>query len=148
MGMGRILGVSIGAVAAMASAREENNIRAVISDSCFTSVQEMTGRVLGEKCKAFIIFQPGAILMGRLVFGLEKESAIDQVPEINCPILFINGSEDKSVPPENAYTLLKASDNPSDEIWIADGAGHSQSYITHPEEYVDKVISFLSDKIN
>jgi hypothetical protein len=38
------------------------------------------------------------------------------------------------------------SNNPSDEIWIADGATHSQSYMTYPEEYVDRIIRFLAGK--
>jgi pimeloyl-ACP methyl ester carboxylesterase len=143
-----LLGISIGAVAAISFTGEEDNVRAIISDSCFTSIPEMTKRVMAEKCKAFIIFQPGAILMGRFLFGLEKESAIDKVPKINCPIFFINGSADKSVPPENAYKLLEASKNQSDEIWIADGAGHSQSYITHPDEYIDRITNFLSKRFN
>jgi uncharacterized protein len=141
-----LLGISVGATAAIASAKANDEIKAVICDSCFTSIPEMTKRVLAKTFEPFVIFQPGAVLMGRLLFGLDKESAIDKVPKISCPIFFINGSEDKSVPPEDACRLIEASNNPSDEIWIADGAGHSQSYITHPDEYVDKVIKFLSDK--
>ena len=79
---------------------------------------------------------------------MDKESAIDKVPYIKCPLFFINGSEDKSVPPDDAYRLLKASGNPLDEIWIVDGAGHSQSYMTHPDEYVDRIIKFISLRIN
>jgi len=139
-----LFGISVGAVAALAFAKEENSVKAIVSDSCFTSISEMTKRVMEEKFKAFTIFQPGAVCMGRLIFGLDKESAIDKVSKINCPIFFINGAEDKSVPPEDTYRLLKASNNPLDEIWIADRAGHSQSYIIHPREYVDRIINFLS----
>ncbi|MDD4924173.1 MAG: alpha/beta hydrolase [Dehalococcoidales bacterium] len=141
-----LLGVSIGASAAIASARENNDIKAVICDSCFTSIPEMTKRVLANTFKPFVIFKPGAVIMGKLFFGLDKESAIDKVPYIKCPIFFINGSLDKSVPPYDAYSLLNASNNPSDEIWIADGAGHSQSYMTYPDEYVDRIAKFLADK--
>ena len=141
-----LLGVSIGASAAIASARENDDIKAVICDSCFTSIPEMTKRVLENTFKPFIIFQPGAVIMGRLFFGLDKESAIDKVPYISCPIFFINGSEDKSVPPYDAYSLLNASNNPLDEIWIAEGAKHSLSYMTYPEEYVNRIVEFLKEK--
>jgi pimeloyl-ACP methyl ester carboxylesterase len=142
-----LLGVSIGASAAIASARENSDIQAIICDSCFKSIPLMAERVMSEKCRAFAVFKPGAVVMGRLFFGLDKESAIDKVPYINCPIFFINGSEDKSVPPHDAYDLLIASNNPLDEIWIADGAKHSQSYMTCPEEYVDRIVRFLSERI-
>ncbi len=142
-----LLGVSIGASAAIASARENDDIEAVICDSCFTSIPEMTQRVLTNTFKPFVIFKPGSVLMGRLFFGLDRESAIDKVPYINCPMFFINGSEDTSVPPYDAYSLLNASNNPADYIWIADGAAHSQSYMTYPEEYVEKIDKFISARV-
>ncbi len=142
-----LLGVSIGASAAISSARENNDIKAVICDSCFTSIPEMTKRVLANAFKPFVIFKPGSVVMGRLFFGLDKESAVDKVPHIKCPIFFINGSEDTSVPPYDAYSLLNASNNSLDKIWIADGAGHSQSYMTYPEEYVEKIVQFLSARL-
>jgi hypothetical protein len=140
-----LLGMSVGAVAAFAFTKKDDSVRAIISDSCFVSISEMARRVMGQKCKAFIVFEPGAICMGRLIFGLEKENAIDNVQKIKCPIFFINGAEDKSVPPEDAHRLLVASHNPSDKIWIVDGADHSQSFCTYPDEYVAKVVSFLSN---
>jgi pimeloyl-ACP methyl ester carboxylesterase len=143
-----LLGISIGATAAIASARGNDVIKAVICDSCFMSIPEMAKRVLLNSFRPAVIFQPGAVIMGRLLFGMDKESAIDKVPYIKCPLFFINGSEDKSVPPDDAYRLLKASGNPLDEIWIVDGAGHSQSYMTHPDEYVDRIIKFISLRIN
>ncbi|HAS28455.1 MAG TPA: hypothetical protein DCR59_04775 [Dehalococcoidia bacterium] len=142
-----LLGVSIGASAAISSARENNDIKAVICDSCFTSIPEMTKRVLANTFKPFVIFKPGSVLMGRLFFGLDKESAIDKVPHIKCPIFFINGSEDMSVPPYDAYSLMNASNNSLDDIWIASGAGHSQSYMTYPKQYVEKIVQFLSARL-
>ena len=141
-----LLGISVGAVAALTLAEKDKCIKAIISDSCYASTSEMARRVMGEKCKAFIVFEPGAICMGRLIFGLDKESAIDKVARITCPIFFINGAKDESVPPEDTHRLFKASNNPLDETWIVTGASHSQSYSTYPDEYVKRVIAFLDDK--
>jgi len=141
-----LLGISVGAVAALTFVEKDKYIKAVISDSCYASTSEMARRVMGEKCKAFIVFEPGAICIGRLIFGLDKESAMDKVPQITCPVFFINGAEDESVPPEDTHRLVKASNNPFDEIWIVTGAGHSQSYSTYPDEYVKRVVAFLEDK--
>ena len=141
-----LLGISIGAVAALTFAEKQKDIKAIISDSCFASTSEMARRVMGQKCKAFIIFEPGAIYMGRLIFGLERESAIDKVQHIICPILFINGADDESIPSEDTYRLLRTSNNPFDEIWIVNGADHSQSYSIHLDKYIDRVVSFLIDR--
>ena len=106
----------------------------------------MAKRVMSEKCR-FLPFSSRGQWHG-VALSTDKESAIDKVPYINCPIFFINGSADTSVPPQDAYDLFAASNNPLDEIWIADGAKHSQSYMTYPEEYVDRIVKFLSERKN
>ena len=53
---------------------ENDDIEAVICDSCFTSIPEMTKRVLANAFKPFVIFKPGSVLMGRLFFGLDREA--------------------------------------------------------------------------
>ena len=136
-----LLGVSIGASAAIASARENSDIKAVICDSCFKSIPLMAKRVMSEKCRAFAVFEPGAVVMGWLFFGLDKESAIDRLL-YQLPIFYQRfGDTSHRL---RRYDLLVASNNPLDEIWIADGAKHSQSYMTYPEEYVDRIVKFLS----
>ena len=73
-----------------------------------------------------------------------KTPADHRVPHIICLVLFINGNCNKAVPPNNAIALHKASGNSLDDLWIAEGAGHSLVYRTNPEEYVDRVTAFFS----
>jgi alpha-beta hydrolase superfamily lysophospholipase len=139
-----LLGVSTGAVAAIIFASRQNGISGVVSDSCFASNYRMGSRVMDQKFPIFSIFTPGSILMGYLLTGLRKDNAIDRISQVKCPILFVNGRSDKAVPPDDTILLFKASANRHDDLWIVDGADHSQAYRTRPKDYVDKVAAFLS----
>ena len=140
-----LLGISMGAVAAFTFAHKEEGISGIVSDSCFSRASEMAGRTMSRKCKLFKIFAPSAVFMGRILFGLPKDDAIDRVGSIKCPILFINGAEDKDIPTEDTNQLFKASNNPLDEMWIVPGTGHSQAYKASPTEYINKVTTFINN---
>jgi pimeloyl-ACP methyl ester carboxylesterase len=136
-------GTSIGAVVTLSCAVKVDGVKAIIADSCFADIPEMISRQLIRTFPAFIIFKPGSMFMGRQFFGMEKNRLIDYVEQISCPILFINGTKDLTIPKEDTYRLWIASQNPASQIWIVNGADHSKSYLTNPEMYVDKAISFF-----
>ena len=136
-------GTSIGAVAALSCAAKVDGIKAIIADSCFADIPEIAGRLLKNTFPAFVVFKPGSMYMGRQFFGMEKEGPMDNAGRVSCPILFINGTEDPVIPEEDTYRLFAASRNPASKTWIVNSAEHSKSYITYPQEYVSKVISFL-----
>jgi len=141
-----LLGVSVGAVAALVFANQKEGISGIVSDSCFTGSYEMGKRVIKQKARVFGIFARGAVWMAKVLCGLEQDGAIDRVGFVACPILFISGAEDEVVPAGDTYQLCQASNNPLDEVWVAPGAKHSQAYSTNPAEYVRKVTDFLAGK--
>jgi alpha-beta hydrolase superfamily lysophospholipase len=142
-----LLGISIGAVSAIVFASRQDGISGIVSDSCFASNYRMGYRVMGQKFPLFKIFTPGSIVMGYLLTGLIRYSAIDRVSFVKSPILLINGGNDMAVPLEDARLLYKASSNEENGIWIVENAGHSLAYRTKPEEYVDKVTAFFSQAL-
>ncbi|MFC2062860.1 alpha/beta hydrolase [Chloroflexota bacterium] len=143
-----LLGISIGAVAAIMFAYDEDGISGIVADSCFVSIPEMVKRVIRRANITFSIFSPTALWAGEKLFGLPRENAIDRVGRVSCPVLFINGAEDYSVPAEDTHRLHQASDNPQDETWIAPGADHSQAYLTSPAEYIGRVTGFFTGTLN
>ena len=136
-------GTSIGAVAALSCAVKIAGVKAIIADSCFADIPEITSRLLKNAFPALIVFKPGSLYMGRQFFGMEKDRPMDNASRIPCPILFINGTKDPVIPKEDTYSLFVASRNPASQVWITEGADHSKSFITYRKEYVAKVISFL-----
>ena len=70
----------------------------IVSDSCFAKTPEMIKSVLIKTSKILTAFTPGALCIGKLIYGLELISVIDLVSSITCPILFIHGGNDDGVP--------------------------------------------------
>ncbi len=57
------------------------------------------------------------------------------------PYLFIECDADRTVAPHRALELHAAA--PSSELWVAEGCGHVQAFVKHPDEYERRVLAFL-----
>lgn len=140
-----ILGFSAGAASALSLAAQED-IVAIISDSCFAQVAPVLVRAADEKGLpkwVIKVLSPGIFLMAKINYGYEKVDPVDIVAGVDCPILFIQGEADNLIPAKDAYKLLEASNNPSDRVWAVPNAGHCQAYNTDPSGYIARVKAFL-----
>ncbi|MFC1964303.1 alpha/beta hydrolase [Chloroflexota bacterium] len=141
-----LLGVSIGAVAALIGAEMDKSVCGVIIDSCFANTREMTKRALRKANLFLTVFTPGAALMGRLIYRFQPPNAIDHISGVDCPIFFIHGENDRGVPVTDSAVLHRASGNSMDELWIAPAADHNKAYARYPEEYIKRVVDFMVRK--
>jgi pimeloyl-ACP methyl ester carboxylesterase len=95
---GHSLGGPIAAEAALRGARAA----ALVLESTFTSVPEMT--------------RFGSLVTQRL-------DLLDKLPRIDLPVLIVHGAEDDVVPPEMARRLYEAARGPK-RLLMVEGAGH------------------------
>lgn len=141
-----ILGFSLGAISSLIFAAEDD-VACVVSDSAFAYVPEAfvrkVPRQFGIPEVIVRIINPGSFLMAKLMYGYELRNPADMVKDVHCPILFVQGDSDDLVYVEDTNGLLEASGNPSDEIWILSGVGHTQGYKAQPTAYIDKVVAFF-----
>jgi alpha-beta hydrolase superfamily lysophospholipase len=141
------IGFSAGAASSIIFTSQEC-IAAVVSDSCFADVvNTFIGKgVSASGMPRWLIkfFGLGTLLMSRIVYGYRKVNPVDRVSAVACPILFIQGGKDDLVSVREAHRLIKASGNPSNELWLVPDAGHTLSYSTDPDGYIDRVASFLA----
>ncbi len=49
------------------------------------------------------------------------------------------GTADTRVLPEHALRLKAAARDPGTQLWLVDGAGHTEAFKLHPDEYVRRV---------
>ena len=82
--------------------------------------------------------------MGKLIYGLEPDNAIDKIHSLSCPVLFIHGQNDNGIPVSDAHELYEASNKELNEIWVVPNADHSQAYSLSSTEYCDRVVTFLT----
>lgn len=140
-----LLGFSLGAAEALIFASQED-IAVVISDSSFANVGDMLVSVgakergLPEALVRFL--EPGVFLIASIFYGYERVDPVDVVADISCPILFIHGEADATIPVNSAYELYQASNNAKDKLLIVPSATHCFAYRTDPLGYIEKITSF------
>jgi pimeloyl-ACP methyl ester carboxylesterase len=92
-------------------------------------------------------FMPGGKFFTHWLYGFTMVNPIDVIPRVNCPILFVHEQYDEFTSSEETRRLLRAADNPADEIWEASATEHSQAFRTHPIDFVNKIDEFISSRV-
>jgi dienelactone hydrolase len=145
-----IIGFCSGAASACIYA-SHNDIGALILVGCFTDVHTMVIRQaqsVGIPQFLAQIFYPGSLLFARIIYGYEVVNPIDVIHNVRCEILFIHEEFDEFTTAEETQRLFRASVNPANQVWEAPSTNHSQVYITHPLEFIERVDDFLSENLN
>lgn len=145
------VGASMGAAIALQSAGVEPRIEAVVAESAFANLREVSydyaslrlGHWLGRT-----LFWPAAWMGMR---GAEKEGgfkAKDISPEEAVkarafPVFLICGSKDRNIPCRHTRRIYKAAAGPK-EMWLVEGAGHAASFGHVPAEFEKRITQFLA----
>lgn len=147
-----LYGESMGGATVMMTSGEElpSNVKAIVEDCGYTSVQEMFKAQLYERfgLPPFPILNAAELVTNiKAKYNFHEASALEQVKKSKTPILFTHGGNDTYVPTEMVYRLYEAA-NCEKDILVIDGAGHGSAPDVDPETYYEKVFSFLNRYIN
>jgi fermentation-respiration switch protein FrsA (DUF1100 family) len=119
-----------GAVATELATRRE--CAGIILESTFRSAKLMARR-----------------MMPLLPIGLFLTYRFDNegnIPRIQCPLLFIHGTEDHIVPKEDSEYLHRLAQSPKG-IWLVDQAGHNDIYMAAGDEFYDRICAFATEAV-
>ncbi|MFE1627620.1 alpha/beta hydrolase [Brevibacillus reuszeri] len=141
-----VVGFSMGAATALLVGGVDSRIQAIVADSPFYSLQEYLEENLPQwtglprfPFNWFILtFSP--LLLGANPRHVKPYQA---VKEAEKPILFIHGTNDLTIPTANSERLHTLAQDEDSALWLVPDAGHVRSYALVPEEYAERVISFL-----
>jgi fermentation-respiration switch protein FrsA (DUF1100 family) len=145
-----VLGFSIGGVTALLTAAEDNAIDVIVCDSAFANLNDMLEPQFAERSSFPTFFLRPLLVMVKFMYGVDFTAIrpVEVVGEIYPrPILFIQGQLDDTVPPEHAYRLYEAANNPKDELWVLPDAGHVEAYSLYPDEYMSRVTAFFDEAL-
>lgn len=147
-----LYGESMGGATVMMTSGEElpSNVKAIVEDCGYTSVQEMFEAQLYERfgLPPFPILNAAELMTNiRAKYDFHEASALEQVKKSKTPMLFTHGGNDTYVPTEMVYRVYEAASCEKD-ILVIDGAGHGAAPDVDPETYYKKVFSFLNKYIN
>jgi fermentation-respiration switch protein FrsA (DUF1100 family) len=145
-----VLGFSMGGATAIMTAAECDEIDAVVVDSAYADLNDMLEPQFAERTFFPTFFLKPLLFMVKMMYGIDFTAVkpVEVVGDIAPrPILFIQGALDDTVPPAHAQSLLEASNNPLNQLWLLPDVGHVEAYVTYPEEYMDRVTSFFDDAL-
>lgn len=95
--------------------------RSVIIDSAYSGLEEMGRHVLSRSYLTWPLQWLAYPLLS------DEYDAVDRVTQIKAPLLFVAGSSDSIIPPNNSWQLFDAAMRPK-EMWLVEGAGHISAF--------------------
>jgi len=130
-----VLGTSIGgAVGIYALTRGKGyNVAGLILENTFTSMADMVDQVM-----------PRLAPFKGLILANHWKS-LDLIGKVKVPILFISGTADELVPPEQMEKLFdSAKESPLKELVEIDGGTHNDTWYVGRNEYFKGIIDFIA----
>jgi len=142
-----VLGVSMGGATAIMTAADTPELKAVVSESAFKSVDS----AIASSFEHFIHL-PAFPFAPITVFIIEQRLGINAnqvVPEEYVglisprPVFIIHGHEDETIVTGDANAIYAAAREPKEDLWLIPGAGHAEGAEIAPEEYAMRVVAFF-----
>lgn len=123
-----------------------DNVKFIVCDSGFTSAIDILKHQLGIKSSKFYSALDG---INKKVAGysLYDTDVRNSNKSTKLPILFVHGTEDKTVPTRMGIELYENSSSPDKDMLIVDGARHIESMFINPEEYKEKLDKYIKKYI-
>lgn len=145
-----LVGYSMGGAAVLRAATRLPNLKAIIVESTYTSLEDniAQGMVAKTGLPPFP-FAPIMIWFGEHITGLRIHQIrpIDDVVRLKQPILFIHGAQDKTVNVSNSQRLYAAANNPQG-LYIVKNAGHAELQRADPFGFERYVLGFLDNTLH
>lgn len=149
------LGVSMGASIALQSAAVEPRIEAVVAESPFSSLREVSYDYAGLRFSSLLgkmLFRPASITaMAGLAnaggFNPDDVSPEKSVAARSFAVLLICGTRDHTIPCRHAERIYAAARGPK-ELWVVKGAEHAAALGSASAEYEERVIRFFGQMGN
>jgi fermentation-respiration switch protein FrsA (DUF1100 family) len=126
-----LFGRSLGGICAVETALN-NSARGLILESTFTSASDMSRKIMP------------LIPLGWAIRS--KLDAINNVPKLKLPKLFLHGDRDEVVPFDLGRKLYEAAADPK-SFYIIQGAGHNDTYIMGGRDYYNALDDFITETL-
>lgn len=138
-------GNSMGAVAAIRAAAERRELKGLIAEIPFSSINHMLShtfrQVIGLPSFPFAIVTKWICELRRGI-DLDRIAPVDVIDKISPrPVLLIDDEQDTLFPPDSVEVLYAAAREPK-EFWQVSGCPHGQARQCATQEYEQRVIAF------
>jgi len=145
-----VIGESLGGGSLLMTVKADPTIGPVVTDSAFADANTVVSESATKYTNLPAWFTPGIVLMARLFLGLDLSQVTPSKVVAAHPeraFLFIQCTDDTTVPLHHGYDLKAASANPLTELWVVPGCEHVMAFATHPDEWAQHVLMFLTREL-
>lgn len=139
-----VWGGSMGAAAGIRASAEYPEIEAVVADSAYPTLREVTEMRVSPP-----VLRPLVRLFGLISTNVDLEwmRPVDDVARISPrPVFIIQGSDDRNIPAGSADRLYRAAGEPR-FLWVEEGVGHMGMYPRFGKTYADRVMAFFDEAL-
>jgi pimeloyl-ACP methyl ester carboxylesterase len=143
-----VLGASMGASIALLTAPETSDISGMVLDSPFASLQEMCNEWARKTTKFPDLFIKLPVQLAYCWLFLTYRFWVPEIApaisaqSVRCPVFLIHGGADQRIPSFHSRQIYERLTGEK-ELWIVDKVDHLGVYLTHPEEYQRRVLTFF-----
>lgn len=146
-----VIGFSMGAGTAILAAAQEPEIRSLIVDSPYADVSDLLVQEVRRQTPLpdwmVPMFVPGVKFMANVLYGVKVGELVpeDAIADIDYPVMVIHGLEDTRIPSDHGVRV-HANARATSQLWLVPDIEHMDSFLTHPEEYTEKVLAYFHDR--
>ena len=140
-----VIGISLGGASALLGTVSQK-AKVMILESVYPTINEAIKNRLEIYIGSFAkIFSPLLTLQLKPRLGISKDDlrSIDKIENVSGAIMIIAGSLDQHTTLSESQYLFSRAKEPK-ELWVIDGLGHVNFAKALPEEYQERVLSFLA----
>ena len=141
-----LIGYSMGGAAALRAAARLPRIKAVVAESTFTSLEDNIAKgMIPQTGLPSFPFVPFMLWLGERLTGLQIQHVrpIDDVIRVSPrPILFVHGTQDRTVQMSNSVKLYEAAQSPKG-LYLVPHVSHAEVSSAEPHEFACRISGFL-----
>ena len=143
-----VIGESMGGAATLL-ASPPLDVDAMVLEMVYPTIGEAVSNRLTARLGSWSgILTPLLTLQLKPRLGISSEALrpIDKVGGIHIPKLFIVGAEDRHTTLSESQKMFATAAEPK-ELWIVEGAKHTDLHVQKKDEYEQRVLSFFKDRL-
>jgi len=149
-----LFGESMGAAIALQAAATVPGVCAVVAEAPFSSFREIAYERIAQGLGSSVHFSHiaawpmvnFAFFYARVRYGLDFNQASPErkLALSHVPALLIAGLADRNIPARHSIQIAKFADS-SSQLWLVEGAGHTEAASANPAVFERRVVGWFSD---
>lgn len=140
-----LLGLSMGAATAINAAANEPDVRAIVADSAFATLQNIASNSISHFTDLpKYPYGPVAVKFASMIAGQDvaQNAPVRQIGSLTIPVLLIQGQADDIALPDSDGAALRAA-LPSSQFWLVPDAHHVEAHVVEKAAYEARVTEFF-----